>query len=113
MKSFSCGYNVKLLIDEINFRVNKGSFTRVINPNGAKETKLFRGITNELKGRFGYAKFKEESIAKMSYKQNEQQISVVSQTIESVEEYVLIEHLSYHSQFQLKTTFFGWSHVSS
>lgn len=104
-KNFGCGYESKFSISDINFQLEKGSFTGIIGPNGAGKTTLFRGITNELKASSGVVELRQQDIAKMSYKERAQCMAVVSQQVESiaipVEEYVLMGRLPYRSGFQL------------
>lgn len=108
IQHFTCGYYRKFYINDINFKVNKGSLTGIIGPNGSGKTTLFKGITCELKAKDGKILLNSKEIARMSYKERARNFAIVSQKIEEagirVEDYVRMGRIPYHRRFQLFET---------
>lgn len=108
IKNFSCGYGNKFRLNDINFSLQKGSFTGIIGPNGSGKTTLFKGITGNLKTDSGSIEINDKDIKDLSYKEKAQRIAIVTQKIEvtdiTVEDYVLMGRLPYHNRFHIFET---------
>lgn len=102
-----CGYP-KFKLNDINFEVQKGSFAGIIGPNGSGKTTLFRAITGTLEIKTGQILLNNKNIHSLSPRQRAQNIAIVSQFIEagdiSVEDYVLMGRIPYHSRFSFFET---------
>ena len=105
INNFSCGYDSKAILKNIDLRIDKGEFVGIIGPNGSGKTTLLRGITRLVKPFGGTILFEGKDIRGMSFREIAQKIAVVSQgipsTIMTVEEYVLLGRLPHYSTFQL------------
>ncbi len=103
INDFSCGYESKFNIEEINFSICKGSFVGIIGPNGSGKTTLFRGITGLLKAKSGKIDYKGKNLNLYKLKEKAQSIAIVTQKVEAsymtVEEYVLMGRLPYKGRF--------------
>ena len=103
IENFGCGYPGFKLSD-IGFSMQKGSFTGIIGPNGSGKTTLFRGITGALPTLKGQVSLKGKDLHSMSLKERAQNIAIVSQFVDTdqitVEDYVLLGRIPYHSRFQ-------------
>ncbi len=108
IKNFSCGYDSKFRINEINILVSQGSFAGVIGPNGSGKTTLFRGISGELEPFSGSININNQDIKKLRFKERAQKIAVVSQNFETVdlkvEDYVLLGRIPYQGRLQFFET---------
>lgn len=108
IKSFSCGYPGKFVLQDINFKIQKGEFVGIIGPNGSGKTTLFKGISNELSTIKGSIILNTKNFQKISIKERAQNLAIVTQNIEvgsmTVEEYVLMGRIPYHRQFQFFET---------
>ena len=102
VRSISCGYSPrKLTLHEVSFQVRQGEFVAIIGPNGAGKTTLFRAISGLLPLRSGSLRINNMDAKLLSHKERARQLAIVNQT---VEEYVLMGRLPYHSQLQLFET---------
>ena len=109
VRSISCGYSPrKLTLHEVSFQVRQGEFVAIIGPNGAGKTTLFRAISGLLPLRSGSLRINNMDAKLLSHKERARQLAIVNQTVEgdmlTVEEYVLMGRLPYHSQLQLFET---------
>lgn len=109
VRSVSCGYSPrKLTLHEVSFQVRQGEFVAIIGPNGAGKTTLFRAISGLLPLRSGSLRINNMDAKLLSHKERARQLAIVNQTVEgdmlTVEEYVLMGRLPYHSQLQLFET---------
>lgn len=108
IKDFSCGYPGKFVLKEIGFEISKGDFVGIIGPNGSGKTTLFKGISGELDPLAGSTELAGKNIQDMSLRERAQSLAVVTQNIEAgsmtVEEYVLMGRIPYHSRFQFFET---------
>ena len=107
IENFSCGYS-GFKLSGINLRLQKGSFTGIIGPNGSGKTTLFRGITSSLPTLEGMISLKGQNLRSLSLKSRAQNIAIVSQFVDSdqmtVEDYILMGRMPYHSRFQFFET---------
>jgi len=107
VKNFSCGYP-SFHLSDINFRLEKGTFAGIIGPNGSGKTTLFKGITGTLSTASGEILLQGQKLKELSLQKRAQNIAIVSQTVDagqiSVEDYVLMGRLPYHSRFQFFET---------
>lgn len=109
VRSIACGYSPrKLTLHEVSFQVRQGEFVAIIGPNGAGKTTLFRAISGLLPLRSGSLRINNMDAKLLSHKERARQLAIVNQTVEgdmlTVEEYVLMGRLPYHSQLQLFET---------
>jgi len=108
IENFTCGYENKFHISDINIAISKGSFVGIIGPNGCGKTTLFKGITGELKNKIGTISLQGKNLKHLSYKEKARNLAIVSQDIEiphiSVEDYVLMGRLPYHKNYQFFDT---------
>lgn len=107
IQNLSCGYP-KFQLCDINFEIPKGSFAGIIGPNGSGKTTLFRAITGILPLKSGQISLSGKNLKAFSLRQRAQNIAIVSQFIEagdmSVEDYVLMGRIPYHSRFNFFET---------
>lgn len=103
IKNFSCGYS-GFKLSEIDFHLQKGSFTGIIGPNGSGKTTLFRGITKSLSTLNGEISIMGKDLNLFSLKDRARNIAIVSQFADtdqiSVEDYILMGRIPYHNRFQ-------------
>ncbi|MBK6285361.1 MAG: ABC transporter ATP-binding protein [Draconibacterium sp.] len=108
IEEFSCGYPGRFVLDNISFEIEKGQFVGIIGPNGSGKATLFKGISGELPTMSGNSKLNGQHIQKLSLREKDQTIAVVTQNIEvgnmTVEEYVLMGRMPYRKQFQFFET---------
>ncbi len=107
IQNLSCGYP-KFQLSDINFEIPRGSFAGIIGPNGSGKTTLFRAITGILPLKSGLITLSGKNLKAFSLRQRAQNIAIVSQFIEagdmSVEDYVLMGRIPYHSRFNFFET---------
>ncbi len=108
IEDFSCGYPGKFVLEGVTFEIAKGDFVGIIGPNGSGKTTLFKGISGELSALAGSLELDGKDLRKMNLKEKARNLAVVTQTIEvgsmTVEEYVLMGRIPYHSQFHFFET---------
>lgn len=104
IKRLFCGYGEKLVIKDINLKINKGELAGIIGPNGSGKTTLFRAITKIIQPKMGKVIFNGKDIKEMKYKELAKELAVVLQDeiIQdiSVEEYVLLGRIPHRYRFQ-------------
>lgn len=107
IQNLCCGYP-KFQLSDINFEIPRGSFAGIIGPNGSGKTTLFRAITGILPLKSGQILLSGKNLKAFSLRQRAQNIAIVSQFIEagdmSVEDYVLMGRIPYHSRFNFFET---------
>lgn len=103
IENYACGYP-SFRLSGIDFTVEKGSFSGIIGPNGSGKTTLFRGITGSLPPLSGRILLNGQSLQSLPLRKRAQNIAIVSQFVDadqiSVEDYVLMGRIPYHSRFQ-------------
>lgn len=101
IKKMSCGYGNKFRISDIDFVVDRGSFTSIIGPNGAGKTTLFRGISGMLAIEEGEILLEDDNLTTLSHKARARKIAIVNQSVEAgsmmIEDYVLMGRLPYRT----------------
>jgi len=107
IQNLSCGYP-KFQLSDINIDIPKGSFAGIIGPNGSGKTTLFRAITGTLGMKSGTILLGDKNLRSLSPRTRAQNIAIVGQFIEagdmSVEDYVLMGRIPYHSRFNFFET---------
>ena len=102
IQNLCCGYP-KFQLSEINILISKGSFAGIIGPNGSGKTTLFRAITGTLGIKSGKILLGDKNLRALPPRLRAQNIAIVSQFIDagdiSVEDYVLMGRIPYHSRF--------------
>ena len=108
IENFSCGYDSKFRIKDINIQIPQGSFAGIIGPNGSGKTTLFRGISGELLPIDGNIKVNAQDIKNLKFKERAQSIAIVSQNFETVdlkiEDYILLGRIPYQGRLQFFET---------
>lgn len=106
IQSLSCGYGNKIILNNIDFRINQGELTGIIGPNGSGKTTLFRAITKVISVKSGKVMFKNKDIKDIDYKDFAKEVAVVSYDADTVlqgmnvEEYVLLGRIPHRKRFQ-------------
>ncbi|MCK9618785.1 MAG: ABC transporter ATP-binding protein [Lentimicrobiaceae bacterium] len=107
LQNLCCGYP-KFQLSDINFNIPRSSFAGIIGPNGSGKTTLFRAITGTLGLKSGKILLSDKNLRSFSLRERAQNIAIVSQFIEagdiSVEDYVLMGRIPYHSRFNFFET---------
>ena len=105
--NFSCGYP-DFHLSAISFGLKRGAFAGIIGPNGSGKTTLFRGITGAIATLSGEVRLEGKNLKDLSLQKRAQHIAIVTQTVDAgqmtVEDYVLMGRLPYHSRFQFFET---------
>lgn len=105
--NYSCGYP-SFKLSDISFSLKRGAFAGIIGPNGSGKTTLFRGITGTLTSLAGEVRLQGENLKQLSLQKRAQHIAIVTQTVDAgqitVEDYVLMGRIPYHSRFQFFET---------
>lgn len=108
VKSLTCGYDAKFLLQGINFRIDAGELVGIIGPNGSGKTTLLRALTRVLKPKKGEVCFNGENLSQMQFKELAKNIAVVSQDFEagyiSVEEFILLGRIPHFKKLQFLET---------
>ncbi|MFV0377702.1 MAG: ABC transporter ATP-binding protein [Mangrovibacterium sp.] len=107
IKQYSCGYP-SFKLNDISFSLERGTFAGIIGPNGSGKTTLFRGISGNLSSLAGEVRLQGENLKNLSLQKRAQNIAIVTQTVDAgqmtVEDYVLMGRIPYHSRFQFFET---------
>lgn len=108
IKNLSCGYDSKIVLQDINFKTESGELIGIIGPNGSGKTTLLRAITRVLKPARGEIFFAGRNIGQLGFKELAKEIAVVSQNLEpgelTVEEFVLLGRIPWYKRFQFLET---------
>ena len=110
VKGLTCGYDKRLILRDINFRIKKGGFFSVIGPNGAGKTTLLRAISKVIRPKSGKIIFEGRDIWQMSFKELAKKVAFVPQLQLSygldmtVGEFVLLGRIPHRKVFQLLET---------
>lgn len=108
IKNLSCAYDTKIVLQDINLKVDEKEVVGIIGPNGSGKTTLLRAITGVLKPRQGAVFLDGQDICQLGFKALAQRIAVVSQGLPtgalSVEEFVLLGRLPHFNRFQFLET---------
>lgn len=103
-----CGYQGRFMLQDLSFDVAKGEFMAVVGPNGAGKSTLLRALTGLLPVQKGMIRIEGKDSTELSHKKRARKIAVVNQFVDAdsmtVEEYVLMGRLPYHSHWQLFET---------
>ncbi|MCD5401658.1 ABC transporter ATP-binding protein [candidate division NPL-UPA2 bacterium] len=108
IRNLSCGYEAKIVLQEINLKIKAGEIVGIIGPNGSGKTTLLRAITKIIKSVKGEILFQGREVEKIGYRQLAEEVAVVSQgpltNFMSVEEFVLLGRIPYYGRFQFLET---------
>lgn len=104
IKNLTCGYDSKFVLQDIDFKIDRGEFLGLIGPNGSGKTTLLRAITRVLTPRKGSIIFCGKNIARIGFRELAREIAVVSQNFETsfmtVEEFVLLGRIPHYERLQ-------------
>lgn len=99
-----CGYEDKIVLEDISFNIEQGELVGIIGPNGSGKTTLLRALSRILKPGSGTVTLEGNDIWQMRYRDLARNVAVVSQRFQSgwmsVEEFVLMGRIPYFSRFQ-------------
>ncbi|MCD5397426.1 ABC transporter ATP-binding protein [candidate division NPL-UPA2 bacterium] len=108
IRNLSCGYDLKIVLQEINLKIKEGEVVGIIGPNGSGKTTLLRAITKIIRSIKGEILFQGKDIERIGYRQLAKEVAVVSQSplanFMSVEEFVLLGRIPYYGRFQFLET---------
>lgn len=107
IQSYSCGYQ-SFRLSDISITLERGAFAGIIGPNGSGKTTLFRGISGNLSTLAGEVRLQGKNLKNLSLQKRAQNIAIVTQTVDAgqitVEDYVLMGRIPYHTRFQFFET---------
>jgi iron complex transport system ATP-binding protein len=104
MEGLTCGYDSKVILDNIDFEIKKGEFLGIIGPNGSGKTTILRSMTRLIKPMQGKIYLENKDIYILNNKEMAQTIAVVSQSLPvvamTVKEFVLLGRVPHHRGLQ-------------
>lgn len=104
LRNLSCGYDSKVILKDIVFKVEDKELVGVIGPNGSGKTTLLRAVTRVIKPRQGAVLLEGVNIWQMKFKELARKIAVVPQgfggTDMSVEDFVLLGRIPHLRRLQ-------------
>lgn len=104
VRNLTCGYDSKLVLKGITFKVDDRELVGIIGPNGSGKTTLLRAITRVLDPKQGAVFLEEKDIWRMKFKDLARKIAVVPQsfggTDMSVEDFVLLGRIPHLRKLQ-------------
>ncbi len=104
----TCGYGSKIILRDINFKVNAGEITGIVGPNGSGKTTLLRAITGIINSEQGVIHIDEKDITELNIRDMAKKVAVVSQNVEdsymTVEEFILLGRIPYYGRLQFFET---------
>ena len=108
IENLFCGYDSKIILQDITLRAENGEFLGIIGPNGSGKTTLLKAITRILKPKAGVIFFEGKNIRQMGFKELAKNMAVVPQDSltnnMSVEEFVLLGRIPYYRRLQFLET---------
>ena len=108
IRNLKCGYQNKIIVNDINLTINKGEMIGIIGPNGSGKTTLLRAISGIIKPSSGNIFIKNKNSKDLSQNEIARTIAVVKQTIEpisiSIYDFILMGRIPYYSKFQFFET---------
>lgn len=108
IRALTCGYDKKIVLKDINLRIDNMDITGIIGPNGSGKTTLLRAMSGGLKAEKGKVFLEGRDVSRMGKGELAKKIAVVSQNFEpggmSVEEFVLLGRIPHFGRFQFLET---------
>jgi iron complex transport system ATP-binding protein len=108
VKNLTCGYDSKIILQDINLRIETKDLLGIIGPNGSGKTTLLRAVTRIIKPKKGTIFLEEKDIWLTNLKELACKIAVVSQNPSlnhmTIEEFVLLGRIPYFRRFQFLET---------
>ncbi len=108
IRNLFCGYDSKIILQDINLRIENGELLGIIGPNGSGKTTLLRAITRVLKPERGMILLEGKDIWQMGFRELAKRIAVVPQSFGggsmSIEEFVLLGRIPHFERFQFLET---------
>ena len=118
IKDLTCGYDSprpcaqgrgsKVVLQDINLRIENGEFLGVVGPNGSGKTTLLRAITRIIKPKKGVILLEGKNIWLTGLNELAKEIAVVSQNPPlnhmPVEEFVLLGRIPHYQRWQFLET---------
>jgi iron complex transport system ATP-binding protein len=108
LRCLSAGYSSKLVISDISFKADKGSFWGIIGPNGAGKTTLFRAISRIIKPFSGDIFFDGKNVLEIERVQLAKTVATMLQAYDfpfsyTVEEFVMMGRYPHQKRFEKPT----------
>jgi len=108
IKNLTCAYGAKLILNQLNFKLEKKEFLGVIGPNGAGKTTLLRAISGVIKPKEGEIILEGRDIKQIKSKELAKKIAVVPQSLSTspitVEDFVSLGRIPHYKRFQFLET---------
>ena len=105
VKNLSCGYDSKVILKDINFRLKEKEILGIIGPNGSGKTTLFRAITRIINSMKGEILLEGKDVKELSFIELAKKVACVSQSANieldiTVEDYVLLGRTPHRKKYQ-------------
>jgi len=104
ISDLTCGYGMKIVLNNINLEIGKGEFAGIIGPNGSGKTTLLKAVTRLVKPYKGKIFIEDKELYSIDHKEIAQKIAVVSQNLPTmsmtVREYVLLGRTPHYKNLQ-------------
>jgi len=94
LKNISSGYQGKIVVEDVDFKVKKGEFIGLIGPNGSGKTTLFKTIVGILKPDKGKIFYRDQDIVNMTIKERAKRIAFLPQIFEAKFSYTVEEFIA-------------------
>jgi iron complex transport system ATP-binding protein len=91
VKNLTAGYGEKIILNNINLHIKKGSMCALLGKNGSGKTTLFRCINNSIKPKSGDILVENENILELKHSKIAKLISMVPQKTHSVFSYSVLD----------------------
>ncbi|SHK40488.1 ABC transporter ATP-binding protein [Tepidibacter formicigenes] len=79
VRNVSFSYKDKVILDDINFSIEKGKFLSIIGPNGSGKTTLLNLLTGYLEKKSGSIEFLDKEIRNYSVEELSKNFAIISQ----------------------------------
>lgn len=104
INNLTCGYGSKIILQDIEFKVEDEEFVGIIGPNGSGKTTLLRAISRVFKPGKGGIFLNRKDIWQIRFKDFARQVAVVPQSFGgvdmSVEDFVLLGRIPHLERLQ-------------
>lgn len=109
IQNLQLGYGSRIILQNINLRIEENEFLGIIGPNGSGKTTLMRAITKIIKPRSGKVVIDGEDINRIDCRNLARKMAVASQGFDAqlditVRDYVLLGRIPHRAPFQFLET---------